>query len=107
MSGFPRPQQTHALDNVFASFLSNIHDHKALFSKSTFHLKNSKCFEHYASRQCSSEVSGWQVFLSPSIKAEAEFTAPGSPGKQNDVDLVSLFSISFIGHCKTIPDRTG
>lgn len=46
------------------------------------------------------------VFLSLSIKAEAEFTAPGSPGKQSDLDLVSLCSVSFIGHHKPAPDRT-
>lgn len=36
VSGFLRPRQTHALDSVFASFLPNIHDHKALFSKALF-----------------------------------------------------------------------
>lgn len=64
------------------------------------------CFEHYPSLQCASEVSGWQVFLSPSIKVEAEFTAPGSPGKKSYLDLENLCSGAFIGLRKPSPGRT-
>lgn len=100
------PKKTYVLDIVFVSFSVNIHDNKTLLSWCTFLLKNSKRFEYHPSLQCASEASGWQVFLSPSIKAEAEFTAPGSPGKQGDLDLLSLCSLSFIGYHKPTPDST-